>query len=225
MVAIVIPAYNEEMRIASVLRAAVNCRLADEIIVVSDASEDRTADIARSFRGVKVLELPYNSGKGGAMSAGARATRADVLTFIDADLVGLRSDHIDAIILPVVKGQADMCIGVFRGGKFWSDAAQKISPYISGQRAMKRRLFDRVPHVAETGLGIEVAINFYAKRYRARILRVVLRGVSNTFKERKLGFVRGAKARVQMWNEMVHAAVKVRKRDGLRKPHRNRLLK
>src|SRR5688572_3994532 len=127
MVAIIIPAYNEEMRIASVLRAALGCRLADEIIVVSDASFDRTAEIARSFRGVKVIELPLNAGKGGAMAVGAKSTRADVLAFIDADLIGLRSEHIDGIILPVMKGQADMCIGVFRGGKFWSDAAQKIS--------------------------------------------------------------------------------------------------
>jgi glycosyltransferase involved in cell wall biosynthesis len=211
MVAIIIPAYNEEARIADVLAAAIKCRHAGEVICVSDASTDRTAQIARSIKGVKVIELPHNLGKGGAMAAGAEATHAEVLTFIDADLFGLRPDHIDSIIEPVLKDYCDMCIGIFRGGKFWSDAAQKVAPYISGQRALKRRLFDRVPEVAEDRFGVEVAINMYAKRYRARILRVVLDGVSNTHKERKLGFVKGAKERARMWNEMAHAYVKVKK--------------
>jgi polyisoprenyl-phosphate glycosyltransferase len=219
MVAIIIPAKNEEHRIVNVLRAATNSKLADEIIVVSDGSTDRTVEIASRFKGVRVLDLAWQ-GKGGAMASGVAATNADVLTFIDADLMGLRSEHIDNIIRPVVENEADMCIGIFRGGKFWSDAAQKISPYISGQRAMKRRLFERVPHVAGSRLGVEVAINAYAKRYRARVLRVVLYGVSNTHKERKLGFVKGAKARAQMWNEIVRVMVDVRKSGRPRKPRR-----
>ena len=213
MVAIVIPAKDEEQRIANVLRAAAGSRLADEIVVVSDGSTDRTAEIARGFKGVRVVELPYNMGKGGAMVAGVQAAKAGVITFIYADLKGLRPDHIDSIIEPVIRDEADMCIGIFRGGKFWSDAAQKISPYISGQRALKRRLFERVPEIAGTRLGVEVAMNMYAKRYRARIFRVVMDGVSNTHQERKMGLVKGAKARVQMWNEIAHAMVKLRKHE------------
>lgn len=224
MVAIIIPARNEEHRIANVLRAATASRLADQIIVVSDGSWDRTVEVAKSYKGVKVLDLPWQ-GKGGAMAAGVRETNAAVIMFIDADLIGLQPDHIDAILRPVMKDEADMCIGIFRGGKFWSDAAQKVAPYISGQRALKRRLFERVPEIAGSRLGVEVAINMYAKRYRARVLRVVLYGVSNTAKERKLGFVKGAKARVQMWNEIAHAMVKMRKHDKARKPRSRRLVK
>ena len=46
--------------------------------------------------------------------------------------------HIDQIIQPVLADRCEVCIGIFRGGKFWSDTAQKFAPYISGQRAMKR---------------------------------------------------------------------------------------
>src|SRR5579862_3910056 len=102
----------------------------EEIIVVSDASSDRTAIVARTFDGVTVLELPFNTGKGGAMAAGAKATDADIIAFVDADLTGLRPDHVDLIIRPILDDRCDMCIGVFRGGKFWSDTAQRISPYI-----------------------------------------------------------------------------------------------
>ena len=61
---------------------------------------------------------------------------------MDADLSGLKPEHVDQIIRPLLENRCDMCIGVFRGGKFWSDTAQRISPYISGQRAMKRDLFN-----------------------------------------------------------------------------------
>lgn len=204
-VAVIIPAYNEEQRIGTVLRAVIQSRLVDEIIVVSDASQDRTAAMARQHKGVRVLELPFNSGKGGAMAAGAAATDAGIIAFVDADLEGLKGEHVDQIILPIQKGICDMCIGVFRGGKFWSDTAQRISPYISGQRAMKRELFDAIPFLSEIRMGVEVTINTYAKRAKARVMRTVLRGVSNTHKEQKMGLVKGVAARTKMYAEIVRA--------------------
>lgn len=212
----IIPAYNEEHRISTVLRTALKCKLVQEVIVVSDASSDRTAAVARSFEGVKVIELPFNTGKGGAMAAGVKATSAEIIAFVDADLTGLKADHIDRIIKPVIDNRCDMCIGIFRGGKFWSDTAQRISPYISGQRAMKRQLFDSIPFIGEMRMGVEVTLNTYAKRNKARILRVVLQGVSNTFKEKKLGLVKGVTARGKMYAEIGRAMVRMRRKKGRR---------
>jgi glycosyltransferase involved in cell wall biosynthesis len=56
----------------------------NDIIVVDDASEDGTADLA-SARGVRVLSLPETSGAAAARNAGAAATTADILFFPDAD--------------------------------------------------------------------------------------------------------------------------------------------
>lgn len=212
-VAIIIPAYNEEPRIGNVLRAATRAKLADEVIVVSDASQDRTAYVARAYDGVRVIELPCNTGKGGAMAAGAAATDAKFLVFVDADLAGLRPEHVDQIVRPLLDDRCDMCIGVFRGGKFWSDTAQRISPYISGQRAMRRELFDSIPFLSEIRMGVEVTINTYAKRSRARVMRTVLRGVSNTYKERKLGLVKGVAARTKMYAEIVRAMSRLNRKE------------
>ncbi|HVT13881.1 MAG TPA: glycosyltransferase family 2 protein [Fimbriimonadaceae bacterium] len=220
MVAIIIPAKDEELRIARVLLAALESKLADEIIVVSDGSTDRTADKARKFKNVRVIELPYNLGKGGAMLEGVRATKADIVCFVDADLDGLRGEHIDAIIRPVLDNRCDMCIGIFRGGKYWSDMAQKIAPYISGQRAMKRELIEGIPYLAEYRMGVEMALKDYAKRRKARILQVPLRGVSNFSKEKKLGLVKGTTQRVKMYKEIASAMVKIRK--NRRPPRRKR---
>ncbi len=214
-VAVIIPAYNEEPRIGNVLRAVTRASLPHEVIVVSDASQDRTAHVARGY-GVRVLELPFNTGKGGAMAAGAAATDAEIIAFVDADLSGLQPEHVDQIIRPLLDNRCDMCIGVFRGGKFWSDTAQRISPYISGQRAMKRDLFNSIPFLSEIRMGVEVTINTYAKRHRARVLRTVLRGVSNTYKERKLGLVKGVAARTKMYAEIVRAMGRINRKERMR---------
>jgi polyisoprenyl-phosphate glycosyltransferase len=216
-VAVIIPAFNEEGRIGTVLEAACCCTLADEVIVVSDGSLDRTAEVARRYPHVTVIDLPFNVGKGGAMSAGVAATRARIVAFVDADLVGLQAEHIDKIIRPLLRNQCDMCIGVFRGGTFWSDTAQLISPYISGQRAMRRELFESIPYVRELRMGIEVSINNRAKRAKARVMRVVLDGVSNYLKEQKLGLVKGTTARYKMYREIVRAVAREKRRDAVNK--------
>lgn len=215
--AIIIPAYDEESRIARVLDAATRSKLASEVIVVCDGCHDGTAQIAASYLHVKVIDLRNNIGKGGAMAVGAANTGCDVLTFIDADLTGLLPEHIDRLIHPVLVGNTDMCVGVFRGGKFWSDTAQRISPYISGQRAVRREIFEAIPYIADVRLGVEVAINTFAKRSKARVLRVVLHGVSNTFKETKMGLVKGATARAKMYAEIGKAMVKAKRRTRARR--------
>jgi glycosyltransferase involved in cell wall biosynthesis len=211
-VAIIIPAYNEEARIARVLKAATASAYASEVIVVSDGSFDGTARVARQIPGVRVIDLPYNHGKGGAMAEGVRGTRAPFIAFVDADLDGLEGRHIDDIIRPILAHQCDMCVGIFRGGKVWSDTAQRVSPYLSGQRAMRRELFESIPYIEDLRMGVEIALNQAAKRRRARVLRVVLHGVSNCHKEQKLGFVKGLQARGKMYMEITGAMVKTHPR-------------
>lgn len=213
----IIPAKDEEQRIGNVLRAAAASKLTTEIIVVSDGSVDRTAEVAAKHPGVTVVRLPVNLGKGAAMAKGVAKTQAEVIAFVDADLQGLTGDHIDQIIQPVLADQCEVCIGIFRGGKFWSDTAQKFAPYISGQRAMKRYIFDGIPYLSELRFGAEYALNHQAKRVKARVLRVVLRGVSNCFKEKKMGIGKGISARTKMYVEIGQAMVRTRKR---RKPPR-----
>lgn len=210
--AVVVPAFNEEDLIAQAIDSILDAVLVDEVIVVSDGSTDATAAVAREFDEVKVVELPFNIGKGGAMCAGVAHTDADIIAFFDADLVGLRGNHVDQVIRPLMNGQCDMCIGVFRGGKFWSDTGQVITPFLSGQRAMYRKLFEAVPFLPEIRMGAEITITTYAKRLKATVNKVVLRGVSNTHKEHKLGLVKGATARAKMYREIAQAMVKVRKR-------------
>jgi len=218
-VAVILPAYNEETRILDVLRAAKASHLATEIIVVSDGSLDRTAEVAASVPGVRVHILPENQGKGAAMAAGVKLTKARYIAFVDADLSGLTGHHIDQIIQPLLERRCEMCVGIFRGGKVWSDAAHTFTPYFSGQRALRRELFEAIPDVGDLRLGIEHALNNEARRRKAGVLRVVLKGVANCHKEQKMGIIKGLAARTQMWKEIGEAMVKTSRR---RKPPRSK---
>jgi dolichyl-phosphate beta-glucosyltransferase len=86
---VVIPAYNEENRIAATLvsiEAYLKARGEPfEILVVDDGSTDRTAEIAE-LQEVRVLRLPLNRGKGAALQAGVLASSGTWVLLTDADL-------------------------------------------------------------------------------------------------------------------------------------------
>ncbi len=91
---IVMPAYNEERRLAANLERYASYfseHYGDgaELIVVVNGSTDGTADVARALAGrlpiVRVLVEPRPVGKGGAVMIGFRAARGDMVGFVDAD--------------------------------------------------------------------------------------------------------------------------------------------
>lgn len=88
--AFVIPAYNEEALIGkcleSVLREIVRTGADAEVIVVNNASTDRTGEIARGFEGVRVVDEP-KKGLVNARDAGFNATRAELIANIDSDTI------------------------------------------------------------------------------------------------------------------------------------------
>jgi 2-phospho-L-lactate transferase/gluconeogenesis factor (CofD/UPF0052 family) len=89
-VSIVIPVLNEERTMLEVLKgvAALDFEplgLSKEIIVVDGASTDRTAELARSIRSVKVIQLPSQLGRGAALRAGIEQARGNLIVFFPGD--------------------------------------------------------------------------------------------------------------------------------------------
>jgi cellulose synthase/poly-beta-1,6-N-acetylglucosamine synthase-like glycosyltransferase len=91
LVTVTVPAHNEEATIAatldSLLRLDYPCHLL-EILVVSDASTDRTDEIVRRYadRGVKLLRLPERRGKTAAENAARRAASGEIVVNTDASV-------------------------------------------------------------------------------------------------------------------------------------------
>lgn len=90
---IVIPAYNEEKRIAGTLKNVVsyfdNCDLVNsyEVLVIDDGSKDSTVNVVNGLglRNVEVLSLLKNKGKGGAFRTGVFSAKGRYVLMTDAD--------------------------------------------------------------------------------------------------------------------------------------------
>lgn len=84
-ISVIIPAFNEEERIAAALKAVLAQDYPDfEVIVVDNGSTDKTAEIARSFQGVKLL-LEMRKGTNSARERGRRGAHGDIIVTMDAD--------------------------------------------------------------------------------------------------------------------------------------------
>jgi glycosyltransferase involved in cell wall biosynthesis len=91
---IVIPAYNEEERIAATVEEAARYLAGrggeGEVILADDGSTDATVERARSAAchgiDVRILPVEKNRGKGDAVRRGVLAAAGDVVLFTDADL-------------------------------------------------------------------------------------------------------------------------------------------
>ncbi|MBI1870785.1 MAG: glycosyltransferase family 2 protein [Chlamydiae bacterium] len=87
LVSIIIPAYNEEKNIRSVIEDTLQLKTQFplEIIVVDDGSKDETADVAKSAGADRVISYPKNKGKGGAFRMGVDEAKGEYIIQIDAD--------------------------------------------------------------------------------------------------------------------------------------------
>src|SRR4029453_110231 len=112
---IVIPAYNEERYIGTLLNRIEAVDLSSlgfrkEIIVVDDCSRDKTAEIVAAHPAVTLRRLPRNGGKGGAVRAGITAATGDFLIIQDADLEYDPQDYVP-MLEALLEGQGDVIYG------------------------------------------------------------------------------------------------------------------
>lgn len=181
-VAVIIPAFNEAPRIAAVIRAARAARLPHRVLVVDDGSSDETARVARE-EGAEVLRQ-HNGGKASAMDAGVRRVLETGICFWDADLVGTRPEHIDALIEPYLRG-IKMTVGLV-------DKHQKVLWSIfAGPRMMARTTWLWAtmvePTLAASGYGVEVILAGLANRYCWTVTEVNLEGIEFVNQQQKWG--------------------------------------
>jgi len=119
-VSIVIPAYNESVRLNGPLRSMLEylSRHASnaEIIIVDDGSSDDTTEVARSILNDRctmasnMIRYEKNRGKGYAVRIGLQSASADIAIFSDADLSTPISE-MEKLIVPIRSGECDITFG------------------------------------------------------------------------------------------------------------------
>ncbi len=187
-----IPAYNEERCIGSVILRTRP--YVDEVIVVDDGSHDATGRIAAAA-GAVLIRHKANRGKGQALSTGFRAARKldpDILVIIDSD--GQHSpDEIPLLVAGMCEHGADMVVG----SRFHSDeqlakipqgrrlglravttvtnvlSGVRVSDSQSGFRAFSRQALN-VLAFRGTGFSVESEMQFLAREHRLSVVEVAI---------------------------------------------------
>ena len=108
-VSVVIPALNEEEPIGGVVRECLATTIPNEIIVVDNGSDDRTADRAREA-GARVVTAPRGYGRACAGGIRAVSPNCDVIVFLDGDGSDC-PEFMVQLVDPIARGEYDFVIG------------------------------------------------------------------------------------------------------------------
>ncbi len=160
----IVPAYNEEKNIRHVLESLKEAKRVDEIICVNDGSTDKTLLEIESVDGIKIIDMPKNSGKSKAVVAAIREAKGDIVVFIDADLKGTINTAADALVSPLLDEDYDVTVGYPLANQF-----DKFFRPLSGERAYFKKDIMRVCNKLEQkGYGMELFLNFTFKDKRIK---------------------------------------------------------
>jgi glycosyltransferase involved in cell wall biosynthesis len=125
----IVPAYNEEKNLTRLLGELRDLDPDLEVVVISDGSTDRTAEVAAAA-GAHVVRLPFNLGIGGAVQTGFRfAWEGGYELAVRLDGDGQHDPaQLRAVVAPVVADEADLAIGsrFLSSGGYQSSAARRV---------------------------------------------------------------------------------------------------
>jgi glycosyltransferase involved in cell wall biosynthesis len=216
-----VAAHDEATRVGTTVSALA--RIADEVVVVDDGSEDGTSSVAL-VAGATVLQASRRRGKGRAVEEALdRLPPARIWLLADADLESTAS-HLEPLVDAVRSGRADVAIAVFpplAGGGFGlvkrvaersirATTGFRASAPLSGQRALTAAAFAAVRPLA-AGFGMETAMTIDAVRAGLRVAEIRIDGLSHRPTGRGArGFVHRARQGLDILAAVAVRALRVR---------------
>ena len=181
----IVPCYNEEKTIGSVLKALKTSPELRKVIVVDDCSTDGSKEVIRKFD-VQLISNIKNLGKGGSVKKALQLVKTKYVMMCDADLRWLHKDSITALLKPLADNTDVMAVGL-RDHDWhrqkplkWVNAPLLM---IGGERALKTSYLKAACNDRRTAKhGLEPVLNFYCKRNKIKIVKVNLEKVDDVCK-------------------------------------------
>lgn len=173
----VIPAFNEDSTIISLIRNVKKVESINEIIVVDDGSADNTYNFAKS-ENVTVLKHSKNKGKGASIKTGAAYASGEIILFLDADLSNISPKKIASLLQPLENDDADLVKASFSRARgrvtelVVKPLFQVIMPFLnfnqplSGQFAIKSYLMKELAIDDKWGVDIQILLQSVKKGLR-----------------------------------------------------------
>jgi len=182
-ISVIIPVYNEERTIASIVEVVRTWPQDREIIVVNDeATTDGTIAAIKHFgRSITVITNKKNRGRGDAIAEGIAHAHGDILVLLEGDITNLTHRDLDSLVSPFFKGKAEMVIGVPR---YWRAGSFEPFNDVSGTRVVLRKnVRGHLVHIRKKGYGVEVYLNKIHARKRVVNVRLPHVFVFNKFEK------------------------------------------
>ena len=207
---VIIPCYNEENTLEKCIEkviAIADSQLSLEIIIVDDASSDKSLEIARTienkFPNIKVLSHQINQGKGAALRTGFKEAIGDFVVVQDADLE-YNPEEIKKLLEPLISDDADVVLGsrflssgVHRVLYFWHSLANRFLTLLSNMftdlnltdmetcyKVFKREVIQSI-EIEENRFGFEPEIVAKVAQRRLRIYEMGISYFGRTYEEGK----------------------------------------
>ncbi len=204
---VVVPVYNEENTLASIVEKLLTLPQLLEIVIVDDCSTDKTPKIleglTRKHDEIRVARHEKNMGKTEALKTGFRITRGEVVIVQDADLE-YDPREIPEVIAPILEGKADVVFGsrflvrkAARAVYFYHYLGNKLLTFLSNlatninltdvetcYKAFRGEIIRNIK-IDSRGFGFEIEITAKVAKLKCVIYEVPISYYGRTYEEGK----------------------------------------